>query len=140
MNVSVKPVEIKNRISRWGLIRFQIQAWCSMRNIQISNSDLDMLSLLAVTEKTELNSFCDTLVKTELSTGPRIKKQNGREKEYKFVFNSSQSARNAISKMSDLGLIMKQGKSHIKICINPAIEIFKDQNVLLTYKLLCIES
>lgn len=142
MKATVKQVEIKQRMTRWSLIRYQILTWCSLRNIQISNSDLDMLALLSVLGKTKLTVFCEELVKTELSTGPRVKKQKGKEKEYKFIFDSLQSARNACGKVCELGLIKKEGKnkSNIKIVLSPEIEIYTEPNLLINYKFLCLDA
>ena len=142
MKAIVTPVQIKQRLSRWGLIRFQILSWCALRNIQITNADLDMLVLLAIYGKTKLATFCEDLIKTEISTGPKIKKCKGTDKEYKYIFDSCQSARNALAKVYDLGLILRVGKnkSNINIWINPEMNIHTDPNLLVNYQLLCLDS
>jgi len=141
MKATVKPVQIKQRISRWGLIRYQILSWCALRGIQITNADLDMLVLLAILGKTKLSTFCEELIKTESSCGTKIKKYKGTEKEYKYIFDSCQSARNALSKMSELGLVSRKGrnKSNIQVWINPLMEIHTDANLLINYQLLCLD-
>ena len=100
MKAQVNQVLILQRLSRWELIRFQIQSHCILRHIQITDADLDMLTLLALHGQIELTQFCEQLIKTELSSGIRLKKKSGASKEYPFIFNSLQSARNAISKIS----------------------------------------
>lgn len=140
MKATVKQVPIKQRLSRWDLIRFQISTYCILRRIQITDADIDMLTLLAIVGKIELTAFCELLNKTELSLGPRVKKKSGKEVEYKYVFNSLQSARNAILKISKIGLIKQEGKSHIKVELSHDIEIHTEANLLINYQFLCIAS
>lgn len=140
MKATVKPVTIKQRLSRWNLIRFQINTYCILRNIKITNADLDMLALLSLLNTTSLSTFCELLTKTELSTGVRIKKQSGKETEYKYIFNSLQSARNAIARIIELGLIKSQGKGNIKIQISSDIEVHTDLNLLINYQFLCLDT
>jgi len=142
MKASVQQVAIKQRISRWGLIRFQILAWCSLRNIQVTNSDLDALALLALMGKTKLTAFCEELVKTEASTGPKFKKNKGTNKEYKYIFDSCQSARNDLRKLAEKNLIKREGrnKSNIQVWINPEMDIHIDSNLLVNLQLLCLDS
>lgn len=140
MTTTVKQISIKQRISRWNLIRIQILIWCSLRNIQISSADIDMLVLLSIIGKIKLTHFCEELTKTELSNITKIVKS--KEKEFKFIFNSLQSARNAVSKVSSLGLIKKEGKnkSNINIFINPEIELYIENNLLINYQFLSVDS
>ena len=142
MKATVKQVPIRQRISRWGLIKFQVLSWCSLRNIQVTNSDLDTLVLLAVLGKTKLTAFCEELVKTESSTGPKIKKNKTTSKEYKYIFDSVQSARNDLAKLTEKGLIKREGrnKSNIQVWINPEMEIHTEANLLISYQLLCLDS
>jgi len=142
MKASVQQVAIKQRISRWGLIRFQILAWCSLRNIQVTNSDLDALALLAILGKTKLTAFCEELVKTEASTGPKFKKNKGIDKEYKYIFDSCQSARNDLRKLAEKNLIKREGKnkSNIQVWINPEMNIHTEANLLINLQLLTLDS
>ena len=142
MKATVKQVPIRQRLSRWNLIRFQVLAWCSLRSIQVTNSDIDTLVLLAILGKTKLTILCEELIKTELSTGPKIKKCKGIDKEYKYIFDTKQSARNELGKMIGLGLVKREGKnkSNIKVWLNPEMDIHTEQNLLVNYQLLTIES
>lgn len=140
MKAVVSQSLVRQRLDRWNLIRFQIGTYCLLHNIQVTSADLDLLVLLAIKGKTDLNGFCDLLANTKLSTGVRIKKQSGKAKEYTFIFNSAQSGRNATNKLAETGLIKREGKSHIKIELSPEIHINTDSNLLLTYQLLCFDS
>lgn len=139
MKINVKQIIKKHKLSRWELVRFQILIWCSLRHIQITNAILDMLALLAIIGKTEFTQFCEELTKTELSIGPRKKKSSGKEIEYKYIFNSLQSARNAILKSIEQGLILREHKKHI-IELNPLMDIIIENNLLYNFQLLTLES
>lgn len=139
MKATVKQISIKQRLDQWSMIRFQILIWCSLRNIRLTDSMLDMLALLSLMGKVDQTKFCEIVSSTKLSTGVRIKKIRGIEKEYVNIFNSSQSARNSIVKAIELGLIKKEHKKH-DIEISDNIEILNDTNLLINYQFLCIEA
>ena len=138
--MQVTQIPIRQRVSRWNLIKFQILAWCSLRNIILTNADIDMLVLLALLGKVKLTQFCEELTKTEYSWGVRIKKCKGLDKEYKYIFDTCQSARNASSKVEELGLIKREGrnKSNIKVWINPEMDIHIEPNLLINYQILSV--
>jgi hypothetical protein len=139
MKIAVKQIVKKQRLSKWDLIRFQILVWCFLKNIQITDTLLDMLSLLCITGKVDQSRFCEELVRKERSSGIKIKKEDGKDKEYKYIFNSVQSARNAIGKAIDLNLISREHKQH-DIEINSELGIIIENNLLIDYQLLSIET
>ena len=139
MKVVVKQVVVKQRLSWWELIRYQIHTWCSFRHIQITNSDLELLSLLSLIGETDLTSFCIRLASTEPTTGVKVRRIQGRDKEFKYIFNSPQSARNAVAKLIKLKLIDRKGKGNIKISLSKEIEVYTESNLLINYQLLSIE-
>jgi len=141
MKAVVKQIPLRQRISRWNSVKFQMITWCFLRNIQITNADLDLLVLLSIVGKTKLTKFCELLVNTNSSAGVKIKKHKGETKAFEHIFNSLQSARNAVDKLYELQLIKREGKnkSNLSVLINPEIEIYPDNNVLINYQFLCID-
>jgi len=137
MTTKVKQVPIRQRVSRWNLIRFQILTWCFLHNIQITNVDIEALVLLSILGKTKLSSFCEQLCLTELNISHKHKR-----KDFKYIFNSKQSARNAISKLCELELIKRdsKNKSNIGLWLNPEMDIHTDQNLLINYQFLSIDT
>jgi len=137
MTTKVKQVPIRQRVSRWNLIRFQILTWCFLRNIQVTNADIEALVLLSILGRTKLTSFCEQLCTTELNISHKHKRED-----FKYIFNSKQSARNAMSKLHELGLIKREGKnkSNINLWLNPEMDIYTDQNLLINYQFLSIDT
>lgn len=113
--------------------------WCSLRHIQVTQSVLDMLTLLSLTGRTEISKFCEDLTKTELFPGLKQKSFSGKEKLGGVVFKSTQSARNTIIKAIEQGLIIRIGRKH-QIEINPSMNVINDDNLLVNYQLLTLGS
>jgi hypothetical protein len=113
----VVKVSKKIRTSLDQALKYQILTYCFFNNIQISNADLDCLSLLGVLGEHELTGFCEIAVKNS-------------------VFKSSQSARNAVNKATKKGLITKNGKSKKSILLSKKIELANEGMVLLDFKVL----
>lgn len=121
MMALVKKVEKKAKLSREVLVKYQILTYCFLNEIQVSDADLDSLTLLAHIGEPELTEFCLTVSD-------------------KNIFKSPQSARNAITKAEKKKLIIKNGKNKKTIRLNPAIEVYCDGTIFLEYKFLGIES
>lgn len=117
----VKKIDLKLKIEMDQCVQFQILTYSFFEDIQITNSDLKLLSELAITGDVELTKFCIELVKLN-------------------IFKSPQSARNSINKVFKKGLLVKKGKNKKLIQVNPALNIQKDGLVLLDYKILGNES
>ena len=117
----VNKVDTKAKISKDEVIKYQILTYCFFNNIQISNSDLNCLAELAKKGSKELTLFCNDISD-------------------KKIFKSSQSCRNALAKAEKKGLIVKEGSNKKTISISDKINIQTEDNILLDYKILGIET
>ena len=115
----VNKVNIKAKLSRDEIIKYQILTHCFLNDIQISSSDLNCLCELAKKGIKELTEFCKDISK-------------------KNIFKSSQSARNAITKAEKKGLIVKNGSNKKTISLNMKIET--EGTILLDLKILGFET
>ena len=115
----VNQVEKRVRLPIEQVIQYQLLTHCFLSNITLSVADIKCLTMLAIDEEQELNSFCNKVFEAK-------------------VFKSPQSVRNAIIKAEKNGLILKEGKNKKKIWINPILKIQTLGNVLLDYKILGI--
>lgn len=103
-------------MSKLEIIRFQLMVHCYVQKIpNISPALLDCMTLLGQKGSTGLISFCEILTE-------------------KGIFKSTQSSRNAILRLQDRELIVKQGKNKKNICLNPELMIQNSGNVLVDIK------
>jgi len=117
----VNQVDKRVKMSGWQIDKYQILTHCYLYNIQVSESDLDCLTLLAMEGDQELTSFCN-------------------KAHDKQIFSSTQSVRNCLTKSEKKGLIKKEGKNKKKIFINPELKVHSTGNILLDFKFLSIAS
>ncbi len=117
----VNQIEKKIVMTTWEVIKYQIVTYCYISSIQVSEADLNCLTLLALEGEQELTSFCN-----------KVNDKN--------IFSSSQSARNSIAKCEKKSLIIKEGKNKKKIKINPKIDLLSSGNILLNFKVLSLAS
>jgi hypothetical protein len=104
------------------VIKFQLLTYCYINNIQVSDSDLNCLSLLAENGTQELTHFCNMAFVDN-------------------IFSSIQSVRNCLNKANKKNLVIKEGKNRKVVYLNPnlGIVVFKgNENILLDYKLLYV--
>lgn len=123
MDTEVKPktlvvnqVQKRIRMELWDIVKFQIAVHCIINKIQLSDQEIDCLSLLALYGNQELTVFCTEAIKQNVS-------------------GSTQSIRNALAKIDKKGLILKTGKSKKRISINPTMNVQVKGNILLDYKI-----
>jgi hypothetical protein len=102
-------------MSRQAIIRFQLMIHCHVEQIHISSADLDCLTLLGQKGKAELTAFCDLLTSQD-------------------IFKSSQSSRNAITRLQDKKLVLKEGRNKKKISIHPNLKIQNNGNIMVDVK------
>jgi len=95
------------------IIKFQIMVYCYFHNINISNSELQCLSLLY--ENRDLTEFC-----THAAT--------------LGYFKSSQSVRNALLRLEKDGVIEKIGDKRKSIRLHNKLNVQHSSNILLDYK------
>ena len=117
----VNQVDKRVKMSGWQIVKYQILTHCYLYNIQVSESDLDCLTLLAIEGDQELTSFCN-------------------KAHDKQIFSSTQSVRNCLTKSEKKGLIKKEVKNKKKIFINPELKVHSTGNILLDFKFLSIAS
>lgn len=119
----VNQVQKKVRMNLWDIVRFQLNVHCHLKNISVSDRDLNCLAYLAISGEKELADFCNAVADNN-------------------IFGNSQSVRNAISKGQRRGLVnvFKNGKAKKRIKLNPEIMIQTNGNILLDYKIVRVES
>ena len=117
----VNQVGKKVKLSRWGIVKYQLLTYCYLNDISVSEADLNCLTFLALEGEQELTSFCNKV-------------------HVKEIFSSAQSVRNCLTKAEKKHLIKKEGKNRKKIFINPELNIFSKGNILLDFKFLSVEA
>lgn len=117
----VNQIDKRVRMTKWDIVKYQILTHCYLNKINVSESDLNCLTFLALEGDQELTSFCN--------------KAYARE-----IFSSIQSVRNCLTKAEKKGLIVKEGKNKKKIFIHPNLKVYCDGNILLDFKFLSVET
>ncbi len=117
----VNQVDKRVQMKQWEIVKFQILTHCYLNKIQVSDADLECLTLLSILGEQELTLFC-----AEVFT--------------RNIFQSPQTVRNALSKAERKKLILKEGRSKKRITINPNLNLQTKGNILLDYKFLAVES
>ena len=117
----VNKVDKRVKMSKDGIIKYQLLTFCFLNDVQISMSDLNCLTELAKLGDYELTSFCKLVAE-------------------KNIFKSPQSARNAITKAEKKKLVKKLGNNRKSICINSMMDIQTEGTIFLDYKFLGVES
>ena len=117
----VNQVDKRVLMAKQDVIKYQLLTYCFLAKIQISEADLDLLTMLATEGDQDLTNFCNKAAETG-------------------IFKSAQSVRNALIKIETKGLISKQGKSKKRLVIKPELNIQTTGNILLEYKFLAVET
>lgn len=117
----VNQVDKRVRMSRWDIVKYQLMTHCYLSKIQVSESDLECLTFLALNGEQELTSFCNKAHDEK-------------------IFSSTQSVRNCLTKAEKKNLIKKEGKNKKKIYINPELKVHARGNILLDFKFLSVET
>ena len=112
-------VDKKVRMGLYDIVRYQILTYCYVNRIQATESDLDCLTILAMTGESDLAEFC--LLITE-----------------KRIFKSTQSVRNCLVKLERNNLISKEGKTKKKIAVNPMMKLQTYGNILINHKFIYV--
>jgi hypothetical protein len=117
----VNQVRKTVRMDLWNIVRFQIATHCTLKELNVSDLDLNCLTFLALGGEQPLTEFCDTATKNK-------------------IFGSSQSVRSAITKAEKKDLVIKNGGYNKLIKLNPDLKIQISGNILLDYKFVRVES
>ena len=116
----VNQVSKKVKMERQDIVKYQLLTYCYLEKINVSNADLDCLTMLAFNEEVELTEFCNNA------------SDEG-------IFKTPQSVRNAVIKFERKGMIEKNGKGRKMIKLAPALNVQAKGNVFLDYKFVSIE-
>lgn len=117
-----KLAESKIMMSLYDIVKYQILVYCYTNRIQLNDSDLETLTLLATVGETELTEFC--LLCTE-----------------KRIFKSTQVVRNCVVKLEKLNLISKDGSNKKKkIVISPLMKVIDSGNIMIVNKFIHFDS
>ena len=110
----VNVVRKKDYFSLEKIVKYQLLTHCFINNMQLSNSELDCLTLLAKNEVNELSGFCDYAVA-------------------EGIFKTSQTVRNFLTKAVNLNLVTKEGTNKKIISLHSSLQIQCSGNVLLDF-------
>ena len=120
---TVNQVQQQVKMLKWDVVKFQILTHCYINHIAMSESDLNCLTLLSFNQPVELTHFCYDASSEE-----------------DWIFKSSQTVRNCVSKAKKNGIIIKDPNNKKQILLNPTLKIQIEGIILLDYKILSYES
>ena len=125
----VNKVDKKVSMTLEEIIKFQINTYCYINRITISESELSCLTLLGLNTKAELSDFCNACC------APENKDKDSTLTHTKAIFKTPQTVRNSLAKLSNYNIISKDGLGHNKtIELNKDLKIQTEGNILLDYK------
>jgi hypothetical protein len=116
----VNQVSKKVKLDKDIIVKYQLLTHCYLEGINVSNADLNCLTMLAFNEEIELTEFCN------------YASDEG-------VFKTPQSVRNAVIKFERKGMIEKNGKGRKLIKLSANLNIQVKGNVFLDYKFVSLE-
>lgn len=137
MSQKVKLVNKIIRLSKWEIVRYQINHYCYMNNIIITNRELDCLTLLALRGEVEIQYFCN------LACMKKYRNIEIKEELQKEIFGSVQTVRNTVKKLEKMNLINtinNYRKRNQSIVINEKLNIFLDNNLFINLKLISLDT
>lgn len=114
--MKVNIVEKKVQMAHRDIIKYQLITHCFINRIQLSNSELNCLTLLGAYGEWELADFCNSVVEEK-------------------IFKTAQTVRNFLTKAEKKGLVYKEGSSRKKIVLNSNLKIQTLGNILLDFKI-----
>ena len=112
----INKVEQRVRLAQGDIIKFQLLFYCFFKGVILTGHELECLALLAQAGECELNGFCKSLGENKL-------------------YASAQTVRNVINKFEKKELVVKQGRKHKRLSINPEMRLQTSGNILLDLKL-----
>lgn len=117
MMAVVNQVKKVVKMDLWNIVRFQVMVYSYLNNHELSDADLNCLTLLSLAGERELSNFCDLARKQK-------------------IFKTEQSARNSVNKCVKEGLIVKRGEGRKKVKIDEKLKIQTQGNILCDLKVL----
>jgi hypothetical protein len=109
-------VQKKVRMGYRDIIQYQLITHCFMNDIQLSNNELNCLTLLGAYNNHELAEFCNSAVDEK-------------------IFKTAQTVRNFLTKACKLNLVIKEGTNKKMIQLNQDLKIQTQGNIVLDYKM-----
>jgi hypothetical protein len=128
--VKLNKIQKSGYMNLWDIVMFQVHIYCILNNKNLSISDIECITLLSINGEMELSDFCNIACEYE---------ERDRDPENyleKAVFKTPQSVRNSVSKLENLNIILKEGKSKKKIKVNPNLNIVTKDNIFIELKFL----
>lgn len=128
--VTINRVERHGSMELWDIVKFQMKLYCHFNKVYISESDIELMALLAINGETDFTQFCNAACDPDK-----------RDKDYAFkyereVFNTPQSTRNSVNKLLNLNLIVREGKRGKILKVNPLLQIQSEGNIFVEIKFL----
>lgn len=132
--VDIKKVTRKIRLdSKLDAIRYQlITELVFLRKQKIIESDLIYISLLGLWGSTSLKDFCNRVVL-------HLFGEEATTDAFKYSVRV-QTVRNRLNILEKRGFLIKNGKGNKTIILNPQIPISLENNILLDYNFLYLET
>jgi DNA-binding MarR family transcriptional regulator len=115
----LNKVEQRAKLERSDIVKFQLLTYCFFKGVELTGNELECLALLAQTGECELNRFCKSMEDSKL-------------------YASAQTVRNVINKFEKKELVVKEGRKHKRLNINPEMRLQTSGNILLDLKFACI--
>lgn len=112
-------VQKKVRMGHRDIIKYQLVTYCFVNDVQLSNNELDCLTLLGAYGEYELSEFCGSAVEEK-------------------IFKTSQTVRNFLTKASKLKLVRKDGTNKKSISLAEKLNVQTKGNIVLDYKLVYV--
>lgn len=109
-------VQKKVRMDHRDIVKYQLLTHCFMKDIQLSNNELDCLTLLGVFGDFELTDFCNVAVEEK-------------------IFKTAQTVRNFLTKAQKLKLVYKQGANKKRVSLVKDLDIQTKGNIVLDFKI-----
>jgi hypothetical protein len=126
--MEVNKVEKKYRLTHYDLVKYQvITEFVFFKKENLIDTDLELLTLLALEGPVDLTKFCNTVVK---KTYPEINPEE-------FGVRA-QNIRNKLTKLEKRGMIRKSEAYKKTIEIAMSVPVLKSGNVMLDYKFLAL--
>lgn len=115
----LNKVEQRAKLERIDIIKFQLLTYCFFKGGQLTGHELECLALLAQEGECGLNEFCKWMEDNKL-------------------YASAQTVRNVINKFEKKELVVKRGRKHKRLSINPEMQLQTSGNILLDFKFACV--
>ena len=112
-------VQKKVKMGHRDIIKYQLMTHCFMNDIQLSNNELDCLTLLGALQESELSEFCNVAVTEK-------------------IFKTSQTVRNFLTKAAKIKLVEKEGTNKKKIYLSEDLKIQTTGNIVLDFKIVYV--